>query len=137
MSWLSRLSAPLTRQAWWPRPGNGFEIEAWLDAVAQSYNVLSMDADIFRRWARLMHQRSDTLYEDAMIAATAQAHGLTVVTRNVADFKAPQCAAEGIESVWVNGVQSYSNGQANTQRAGRFLARSGDLRQGFTRESGT
>jgi hypothetical protein len=33
-----------------------------------------------------MHRRSDTLYEDAMIAAIALVHGLTVVTRNVKDF---------------------------------------------------
>jgi predicted nucleic acid-binding protein len=33
-----------------------------------------------------MHRRSDTIYEDAMIAATASIHKLTVVTRNVADF---------------------------------------------------
>jgi predicted nucleic acid-binding protein len=33
-----------------------------------------------------MHGRSDTLYEDAMIAATAKLHQLTVVTRNVGDF---------------------------------------------------
>lgn len=34
-----------------------------------------------------MHGRSDTVYEGAMIAATTKVHGLTVVTRNVADFK--------------------------------------------------
>ncbi|HOM14532.1 MAG TPA: type II toxin-antitoxin system VapC family toxin [Rubrivivax sp.] len=64
------------------------EIEAWLEQVAASYNVLAMDAATFRIWARLMHRRCDTLIEDAMIAATAQVHGFTVVTRNVADFKA-------------------------------------------------
>jgi predicted nucleic acid-binding protein len=64
------------------------EIEAWLDLVAGSYNVLPMDAATFRVWARLMHQKSATLYEDAMIAATAKVHGLTVVSRNVADFEA-------------------------------------------------
>ena len=64
------------------------EIEAWLDQDAAAYNVLPLDAAAFREWARLMHRPSDTLYEDAMIAATARVHGLTVVSRNVADFKA-------------------------------------------------
>jgi len=62
------------------------EIDAWLELVAQSYNVLPMDGSTFRAWAKMMHRRSDTLYEDAMIAATAAVHNLTVVTRNVADF---------------------------------------------------
>lgn len=64
------------------------EIEAWLEQVAQTYNVLPMDAAVFRTWAKLMHGKSDTLYEDAMIAATASVHKLMVVTRNVSDFKA-------------------------------------------------
>jgi predicted nucleic acid-binding protein len=63
------------------------EIEAWLERVAETYNVLSMDARTFLAWARLMHRRSDDLIEDAMIAATAAVHHLIVVTRNVRDFE--------------------------------------------------
>ena len=67
-------------------PAKAAEIEAWADQLASSYNVLSMDAPCFRRWAKLMHRESNTVYEDAMIAATALVHNLTVITRNVRDF---------------------------------------------------
>lgn len=69
-------------------PAKAAEIEGWLELVAGAYNVLPMDGAAFRSWAKLMHRQSDTLYEDAMIAATARTNGLTVVTRNVADFSA-------------------------------------------------
>nr|WP_211164193.1 type II toxin-antitoxin system VapC family toxin [Parazoarcus communis] len=69
-------------------PDKAKEIEVWLELVAGAYNVLPMEAATFRAWARLMHRKSDTLYEDAMIAATARVHGLTVATRNVSDFNA-------------------------------------------------
>lgn len=69
-------------------PQKAQEIEAWLALVAGAYNVLPMDAAAFMAWARLMHRKSDTFYEDAMIAATAKVHGLIVATRNVADFQA-------------------------------------------------
>jgi predicted nucleic acid-binding protein len=62
------------------------ELETWLDQISALYNVLDMDGRTFRLWARLMHGRGDHLIEDAMIAATARVHGLTVVTRNTRDF---------------------------------------------------
>ena len=68
-------------------PEKAAEIEAWADQLASSWNVLPMDAATFRAWAKLMHRRSDTLIEDAMIAATAQVHGLQVITRNLRDFR--------------------------------------------------
>jgi predicted nucleic acid-binding protein len=65
------------------------ELEAWLErSLLPSAQVLAMDAPVCRAWAKLMHHRTDTLAEDAFIAATAQCHGLTVVTRNVRDFAA-------------------------------------------------
>jgi len=62
-------------------------IESWIDRVAASYNVLPMDGSAFRCWGKLMHGKPAELMADAMIAATAAVHNLTVVTRNLSDFE--------------------------------------------------
>lgn len=51
--------------------------------------------------------------------------------KDAATFSQPQQLAEGIHSVWVNGVLSYQNKKMTGQRAGKFLARQRDLRIGF------
>jgi predicted nucleic acid-binding protein len=64
-------------------PGKTAEIETWARQISTLYNVLPMDAETFRLWAKLMHRKTNTVHEDAMIAATAMQHALTVVTRNM------------------------------------------------------
>ena len=67
--------------------GKALEVDRWLGRVLNTYQVLPVDAAAFREWARLMHRQSDTLFQDAMVAAVAVVHRLTVVTRNVRDFE--------------------------------------------------
>jgi toxin FitB len=62
------------------------EIEAWAAHLERASQVLPMDSACFREYARSIYGRSDTLAEDAMIAATARVHGLTVATRNERDL---------------------------------------------------
>jgi N-acyl-D-aspartate/D-glutamate deacylase len=43
--------------------------------------------------------------------------------RDVATFKDPTRASQGIDAVWVNGALSYGNQSSIGRRAGRFLPR--------------
>lgn len=66
----------------------GKVLRAWLDrSVLPAFEnrVLPVDAAVARRCAR-MHVPNPRSERDALIAATALVHGMTVVTRNVSDF---------------------------------------------------
>jgi predicted nucleic acid-binding protein len=68
----------------------GTRLRAWLEnQVCPEFEqrTLSIDGAIARRCARL-HVPDPKSERDALIAATALEHGLTVVTRNIADFAA-------------------------------------------------
>ncbi len=64
------------------------EIEAWLNWLIETSQVLPMDADVAKIWAKLMQGGSRALAEDAWIAATAKSRRLTIATRNLRDFAA-------------------------------------------------
>jgi predicted nucleic acid-binding protein len=66
-----RQASEITREQ---DPDKANEIEAWARQIATLYNVLPMDAETFRLWAKLMHRKTNTTHEDAMIAATARVH---------------------------------------------------------------
>ena len=68
-------------------PQKALEIEDWILRLLAAFDVIPMTAIEFREWARLMNKRSDHLTRDAMIAATAKVHRLTVVTRNTKNFR--------------------------------------------------
>lgn len=68
-------------------PQKAARIYAWLKTLTSEYvdHILPVDIEIARRWATLPVQRTLPVV-DALIAATALAHGLTLATRNVRDF---------------------------------------------------
>jgi len=63
------------------------QIESWLEEVESLFSFLPADAACFRERARLMKHQPDSLRDDAIVAATACIHGLTVATRNEKDFQ--------------------------------------------------
>jgi predicted nucleic acid-binding protein len=64
------------------------KLEAWLDLVVTIYadRILSFDEECAQVWGRLMSPRHEHPI-DKQIAAIALIHDLTVVTRNVDDFR--------------------------------------------------
>ncbi|MDP2820336.1 MAG: type II toxin-antitoxin system VapC family toxin [Polaromonas sp.] len=70
-------------------PTQGAIFRAWLNGhVLPAFDgrVLSVDTAVAQRSARL-HVPDPRPVRDGLIAATALVHGMTVVTRNVADFE--------------------------------------------------
>ena len=64
------------------------KLEKWLDMVVADYDdrILSFDEECAQVWGRLMSPRHEHPL-DKQIAAIALIHDLTVVTRNVNDFR--------------------------------------------------
>jgi hypothetical protein len=70
-------------------PAQGAVLRSWLDesvAVAFAERVLVVDEDVARRAASL-HVPDPAPFRDALIGGTALVHRMTLVTRNVKDFK--------------------------------------------------
>lgn len=70
-------------------PAQGKVLRTWLKQhvmPAFDARILPVDAAVALRCARL-HVPDCTNESDALIAATALVHGLTVVTRNIGDFQ--------------------------------------------------
>jgi len=69
-------------------PSQGALLRAWLDnhvMPAFAGRILPIDTAVARRAAAL-HVPDPRPFRDGLIAATALVHGMTVVTRNLADF---------------------------------------------------
>ena len=61
-------------------------LETWLDGLCSEIAILPATGAIFRLWAKLSAGRTGRSVADALVAATALHHELTVATRNAEDF---------------------------------------------------
>jgi toxin FitB len=59
------------------------EIGKWIDRISNLFFFIVLDTRICREGAKLMAGKSEDLFEDAILAATARIHRLTVATRNL------------------------------------------------------
>lgn len=70
-------------------PAQGSMLRSWIDdQILARFDgrILAINAAVAQRCTRL-HVPDPRSERDALIAATALVHGMTVVTRNVADFE--------------------------------------------------
>lgn len=68
-------------------PAQADALDRWAHGLVQFYEdrLLYVDGDVAEEWGRLRATRSLPVV-DALLAATARVHNLTLVTRNVRDF---------------------------------------------------
>jgi predicted nucleic acid-binding protein len=67
--------------------GRAQGMHQWVNQVANRFEVIPADGAIFRRWATMMRDQQNHLWENALIAATAYERRLIIVTRNTKDFE--------------------------------------------------
>jgi len=74
-----------------PKGKRRAKLEKWFDAGVQRLSCVPWEAETGLRWAELLARLRTAgramPIKDSLIVATALTHGLTVVTRNDADFK--------------------------------------------------
>jgi len=95
-------------------------LRAWLDEqVMKAFDgrILAIDAGVVKKRAALGESKSE---RDALVAATAQHHGLTLVTRNTAAFKS---ARVKLFNPWGYAPEDEAVDEADWQQ----VARSGPL----------
>ena len=79
------------------------ELSGWLDQLIHRFDrrIIHLDIEVLRRWGVLcgeLEGKGRVLpVMDSLIAATALAHHLTIVTRNEEHFRDTEC---GILDIW-------------------------------------